>query len=180
VAGLAAEPLPTARLDLEPVRVNHAAEVARAFADAGLHTFTGGEPATEEEWRARLVRRVVGHSPDGSETWLNWMVRRRDTGELVGVMQATVRNPAAGDADGDEVAEIGWTVATAHQHRGYAREAATAMVEEVRRHGVRRFIAHIHPGHHASMGVARALGLAPTGIVVDREIRWSTDDQPTT
>ncbi|MFI5080697.1 MAG: hypothetical protein ACHQCE_06480 [Streptosporangiales bacterium] len=34
-------------------------------------------------------------------------------------------------------------------------------------------VAHIHPGHLASQGVARAAGLSPTGDVHDGEVRWS-------
>lgn len=33
-------------------------------------------------------------------------------------------------------------------------------------------VAHIHPGHLASQGVARAAGLSPTADVRDGEIRW--------
>jgi hypothetical protein len=33
-------------------------------------------------------------------------------------------------------------------------------------------VAHIHPGHLASQGVARAAGLSPTGDVYDGEVRW--------
>jgi RimJ/RimL family protein N-acetyltransferase len=159
-----AEPLQTARLDLEPLRVEHAAEAARAFADERLHTFTGGAPADEAALRERYGHQVVGRSPDGSETWLNWMLRRRDTGDLVGSVQATVR---------DGGADLAWVVAVAHQGQGYAREAAQAMAAWLREAGVSRLTAHIHPDHAASAGVARALGLSPTETVVDGEIRWS-------
>jgi RimJ/RimL family protein N-acetyltransferase len=160
----AAGRLHTPRLELEPLRIEHAAEAARAFDDERLHRFTGGTPATEAELRERYGRQVVGHSPDGSETWLNWMLRRRDTGELVGTVQATVR---------DGRADLAWVVAGPHQGQGYAREAAQAMATWLREDGVHRLTAHIHPDHAASAGVARALGLSPTGTVVDGEIRWT-------
>jgi hypothetical protein len=35
-------------------------------------------------------------------------------------------------------------------------------------------VAHVLPEHQASMGVARAIGLAPTDVVVDGEVRWET------
>ncbi len=107
---------------------------------------------------------MVGHSPDGTETWLNWMVRRRDTGELVGIAQATVVGT---------MADLAWVVAVPHQGRGYAREAALAVRDHLARTGVVGFTAHIHPDNDASAGVARALGLVPTGAVVDGEIRWT-------
>ena len=40
-----AEPLTTERLALEPLRPDHAHELAPVLADPALHAFTGGEPA---------------------------------------------------------------------------------------------------------------------------------------
>lgn len=162
--GLVAEPVPTDRLDLEPLRISHAAEAARAFADERLHTFTGGSPADEAALRDRYVLQLRGSSPDGRATWLNWMLRRRDSGELVGTVQATVR---------DDTADLAWVVAVPHQGQGYAREAALAMHDWLRVRGVARFTAHVHPEHAASSAVARALGLTPTDVVVDGETRWA-------
>jgi RimJ/RimL family protein N-acetyltransferase len=144
------------------------------FDDERLHRYTGGAPATADQLRDRFGRQVTGTSPDGSEIWLNWMLRRRDTGDLVGTVQATVRRSAGGLGNGERVAEVAWVVAVGQQHHGYAREAAAAMTAELRRRGVHRFLAHIHPDHEASVRVARFLGLRPTDIRVDGEIRWVT------
>ena len=92
------------------------------------------------------------------------MVRRRDTGQLVGTVQATVTGSTA---------ELAWVVAVPHQGQGYAREAALAVRNRLRDDGIARFTAHVHPDHDASAGIARALGLAPTDTIVDGEIRWS-------
>jgi RimJ/RimL family protein N-acetyltransferase len=165
---LTVQPLRSARLNLEPLRVEHAAEAAVVFADARLHRYIGGAPAGEQQLRRRNARQVAGRSVDGEELWLNWMVRHRASGALVGTVQATVRHrPGSGD-----VAELAWTVATPHQYLRYAREAAGAMVGWLRNCGVDRLVAHVHPEHRASIGVARALGLTPTATVVDGEIRW--------
>ena len=162
------QPLRSPRLDLEPLRVDHAAEAAVVFDDERLHRYIGGAPAGEQQLRRRYTRQVAGRSVDGEELWLNWMVRHRASGALVGTVQATVRPRPRGGS----VAELAWTVATQQQHRGYAREAAGAMVSWLRDCGVDRFIAHVHPEHRASIGVARALGLSPTATIVDGEIRW--------
>ena len=167
------QPLRSARLDLEPLRVDHAAEAAVVFDDERLHRYIGGAPAGEEELRRRYAQQVAGRSSDGRELWLNWMVRHRASGVLVGTVQATVRHRPRGGG----VAELAWTVATHHQHRGYAQEAAGAMVTWLRSCGVDRFIAHVHPEHRGSIGFARALGLTPTATVVDGEIRW-VDGEP--
>ncbi len=53
-----------------------------------------------------------------------------------------------------------------------ARDAAGAMVAWLREQGVATVVAHVHPDHRASQGVARAVGLTPTVITVDGEVRW--------
>lgn len=155
-------------LDLEPLTVEHADELHRLLDDPALHTFTGGQPADIHELRARYARQVLGRSPDGSQRWLNWVVRDRDTGRAVGTVQATVTT-----ADGRRTAEVAWVVARPHQRRGYAREAARTMAAWLRAHGVQELVAHVHPDHTASAAVARTLGLGPTGTVVDGEVRWT-------
>lgn len=156
---------------MEPLRVEHAAEAAAAFDDVTLHTYIGGFPAGLEQLRSRYKRQVAGQSADGSQTWLNWMLRRLDTAELIGTVQATVTHTE----EEDRSAEVAWVIATDHQGQGYAREAATAMATWLRQHHAGSILAHVHPRHDASAGVARALGLRRTSIVVDGEERWSDD-----
>lgn len=161
------ERLETARLLLEPLDVAHAAEMAAVLADPALYLHTGGGPPRAEELRERYERRSRGRSPDGSQRWLNWVVRARASGEAVGYVQATI-----GVASGE--AEVAWVIGTRFQHRGYAREAAAAMVSRLREQRVARVAAHVHPDNEASAGVARAIGLVPTSIVVDGELRWES------
>jgi hypothetical protein len=80
------QPLRSARLDLEPLRVEHAAEAAVVFADARLHRYIGGAPAGEQQLRRRYARQVAGRSADGRELWLTWMVRHRASGAPVGTV----------------------------------------------------------------------------------------------
>ncbi len=105
------------------------------------------------------------HSPDGTEDWLNWIVRVREGGEPVGTVQATV-------VEGGSQAEIAWVVGTPWQGRGYAREATSALVAWLRGRGVARIVAHVHPDHAASEAVARAAGLVPTDETQDGERLW--------
>jgi len=167
VDGIAAQQLHGQGLTLEPLRVEHAAELAPVLDDADLHVFIGGQPATPEELHRRYEQLVVGHSPDGSEIWLNWVVRRRDDGQAVGTVQATIA-----EQDGRLIADIAWVIGSSHQRRGYAREATQTMAGWLREQQVDVVIAFVHPEHEASMAVARALGLAPTDVLVDGEVRW--------
>jgi RimJ/RimL family protein N-acetyltransferase len=131
--------------------------------DPGLHAFTGGTPMTRDALEKWIEYVVPGHSPDGGEIWKNWVVRLRDEGQAIGTVQATIV--------GDE-ATLAWTIGSAWQGHGYAKEAATAVRLWVATSGVVWFRAEIHPEHEASAAVARSIGLAPTTEVVDGEVVW--------
>lgn len=163
----AAEPIETPRLTLEPLQVEHAGEMVEVLSAPALYEYIGGRPPSLEQLRARYTRQAVGHSPDGCQGWLNWIARDRETGIAVGTVQATLTA-----ADGGLTAEIAWVVGAAHQRRGYAKEAAAAMVEWLRAKGIDAITAHIHPGHKASIGVAARLGLTATDVAEDGETRW--------
>jgi RimJ/RimL family protein N-acetyltransferase len=160
-----AEPVRTTRLDLLPLRVEDAGEMAGVLSGPALHTFIGGAPLGVAELRTRYERLVAG-SPDPDVSWCNWVLRLRAQARLVGTVQATVRG---------ESAEIAWVVGTDWQGRGFAREAARGLVGLLGRRHIRTVVAHVHPDHHASAAVARAAGLAPTGELHDGEVRWQLD-----
>lgn len=135
------------------------------LADPALYAFTGGEPPSEASLRRRYERQVVGRSPDGSQEWLNWIVRDAD-GVAVGYAQATVTEDGARG-------EVAWVIGTPWQSRGYAGEAAAAVVEWLTRRGVTGVTAHVHRDHAASRAVARRAGLTPTDDVHDGEQLWA-------
>jgi RimJ/RimL family protein N-acetyltransferase len=167
---LDAVPLETVRLELEPLRVDHAEEMAPLLADTNLYAFTGGQPPMRAELRARYERQVTGRSPDGAEAWLNWIVRRRDDGRALGFVQAAIS--AEPPPPAPVTAVLAWVLGARHQGKGYAREAGEALVAWLASAGVQRLVAYIHPEHAASMAVAQALGLRPTDERVDTEIVW--------
>jgi len=152
------------RVVLEPLRVEHAAELVDVLSDAALYRYTGGSPPGRAELEARYERQVAG-SGDPTEEWHNWVVRLGDDGPATGYVQATVGPDPA-------TAELAWVVGTRWQGRGLAREAAAAVLDHLLASGVGRVVAHVHPDHVASQGVAAALGLAPTEVVVDGEVEW--------
>ncbi len=156
---------------LEPLRADHAAEMVSVLADESIYEFIGGEPPTLESLQARYEIQSRGESPDGSQSWLNWIIRIIDTAEAAGYAQATVSD----DEDGHWVAEIAWVVAPPFQRRRVATTAALAVCRFLGEQGVERVTAHVHPDHAASQGVARAIGLHPTSDIVDGEVRWLAD-----
>ena len=161
--------LESERLVLEPLEPGHADELAPVLDDIALHRFIGGRPDSAEALRARFARQAAGWSPDGRQRWLNWTVRVRATGQAVGTMQATVSG-----SEPQTVAVLAWVIGVSHQGQGMAKEAAALVVSWLHAHGVTCVRARIHPGHHASMAVARSIGLRPTDVVEDGEVRWES------
>ncbi|SMQ13768.1 Protein N-acetyltransferase, RimJ/RimL family [Streptomyces sp. Ag82_O1-12] len=163
---LAAQAISTERLDLLPLAVEHAEEMAAVLSDPALHTFIGGTPDTPGALRSRYQHMTAG-SADPAVSWLNWVIRLRDESCLTGTVQATVSSCGHG-----LIAEIAWVVGTPWQGRGIASEAARGLVAWLGQQPVQTVIAHIHPEHRASVAVATAAGLTPTDEWHEGEIRW--------
>lgn len=156
----------TGRLDLLPLRAEHAGEMAGVLSDPALHAFIGGAPAAPDALRSRYERLVAG-SPDPTVSWCNWVIRLREQACLVGTVQATITPCGSG-----RLAEIAWVVGTPWQGRGFATEAARGLVGWLRQQAVETVIAHVHPDHRASAAVAAAAGLTATGHRHEGEVRW--------
>ncbi|MEU4544496.1 GNAT family N-acetyltransferase [Nonomuraea dietziae] len=156
------------RISLTPLTVADADEMVDVLSDERLYTFTGGSAPTLDGLRARYTRQVAGHSPDGVEEWHNWIVRRGGDGRAVGYVQATITEQG-------RRAEIAWVIGLAWQRRGYASQAATALVAWLFDRGVEHVVAHIHPDHTASAAVAARAGLSPTDRFDDGERLWRAE-----
>ena len=145
----------TDRLDLEPLVVAHARELFERLRDPTLYAFIDEAPPTslaalETRYRA-LERRGP---PDGrNEVWFNWACRERATGELAGLMQATVVP--------DQPALIAYVFTAGGQGRGLAREASGAVVRALFRDWAQPAVeATVHPDNARSIALLEALGFA--------------------
>ena len=170
MTGPAAGRIETERLVLEPLAVEHAEEMAEVLGDPRLHAFIGGSPLSVEELRTRYARLVGGPPAGRDESWLNWVVRQREDGQLVGTVQATV-------ASGTEAA-LAWVIGTPWQGRGFAAEAARALAAWFDARDI-AVTANIHPDHVASAAVASAAGLVATTEVAEGEVVWRRAVDPT-
>ncbi|MET7280034.1 GNAT family N-acetyltransferase [Kribbella sp. NPDC005582] len=150
----------TSRLTMLPLAPDYAEEMAGVLSDPALYAFTGGEPPTVDALRARYERQVAGPA-SADEYWLNWVIQAGD--ELIGYVQSTVTGTTA---------EIAWVIGSAWQGRGYAKEAASGLVDWLTAQGL-RIVAHVHPEHGASAAVATAVGLSRTDQLDDGEYLWT-------
>jgi RimJ/RimL family protein N-acetyltransferase len=155
----------TERLRLTPLVVEDADEMVTVLDDERMYEFTGGCPPSLDELRDRYRRLIVGYSADGSQRWLNWVVRLTAEDLAVGAMQATLTTERSS-------ADVAWEIGVPWQGRGIASEAASAVVQWLLDQGVGTITAYIHPEHHASGRVAASAGLAPTSTAVDGETVW--------
>ena len=66
--------------------------------------------------------------------------------------------------------EFGYTVFEEFRGRGYATEAARALMAWAQHeHAIRHFIASVSPGNTASLAIVRKLGFVETGTLWDEE-----------
>ncbi len=167
LAGMRGEMIVSERLVLRPLCAEDAEEMVGVLSDERLHDFMGGNPLTLDELRRRYQRLAIGHSADGTETWLNWVVLLRHSSAAVGFVQATVTGQ-----DDQRHAQIAWVTGTAWQRQGIASEATIALVAWLQRGGVATISANVHPRHAASQKVAAHAGLQLTDEQNDGEQVW--------
>lgn len=147
--------LETERLVLRGHRAGDLADCLALWGDPEVTRFIGGKPSTQEEVWSRLVR-YVGH-------WAllgfgYWVVTEKESGRFMGeVGFADFRRVIEPSLDG--VPEIGWVIAPHGHGRGYATEAARAVVAWGERHfGPVRTACIIAPENEPSIRVAEKCG----------------------
>lgn len=162
----------TTRLTLTPLVVADTADLHPSLQEPALYAFIPQEPPESIAWlEARYSRLEQRRSPDGSEIWLNWVVRRRDDLISVGTVEATIR--------ADRMALLAYTIFTAHQRRGYASEACRAIVDHLGRTcGVVCVLADVDTRNLASIALLERLGFVKiaTTIAADTFKGASSDD----
>jgi RimJ/RimL family protein N-acetyltransferase len=135
----------------------------RRDAAASLISASLPEDWPDEEARRRLAQRLEQMQRDPSEApWLLRAMISRAAMEMVGALNFHGRPNAQGQA------KLGYTVFPAHRQRGYATEAALAMMGWARHeHEVHRFLLSISPDNAASLRVADKLGFRRIGVQMD-------------
>ncbi len=142
--------LRSARLTLEPQVVSHADKMFLVLGDPAIYEYENEPPVSLEWLRERFARLESRCSADGSEVWLNWVIRLA-TSELVGFVQATV-SP-------NGVAAIAFELSSRYWGRGFATEAIRSMVNElVSNYKVRSLSAVLKQRNQRSLRLLQRLG----------------------
>ncbi len=146
----------SARLIIAPLAPEHAGELFAALDDPAVHQWLDTPAPASAEALAQDIRRLQRGPADGNECWLNWALRRRDSGACIGTLQATVQ--------GHQPAWIGYVLGTAAWRQGFATEALRWLIDELRSgHGVTLLRASVDPRNHASLRVLERCGFVNLG-----------------
>ncbi|MFN9448894.1 MAG: GNAT family N-acetyltransferase [Rubrivivax sp.] len=145
--------LSTDRCTLETLREANAVAMLRVLANPAIDEFENATPPSPQ-WLAQRYRRLESRgSPDGSQHWLNGVVR--PPGEvLAGYVQATVLSSA--------IAYVAYELNSRHWRQGIGSRAVRAMLDELREHnGVHTFVAVLKAANFRSAALLRSLGFDP-------------------
>ncbi len=149
----------TERLVIRPWRLEEAPRVLDILSRVEVVKWLDdGEPKLMkdlDEARAQ-IRRTHVRSEDPPRGF--WAIEVRATGEVAGsVMLLTLPN-----AEHDEV-EIGWHLHPDSWGKGYASEAASAVLAYGLGHGLPQILALTHLDNYPSQGLARRIGMESLG-----------------
>ena len=150
--------LTTARLLLRPYTLDDAEAAFGIYRHDSVTRWLGSVPqpvASVEDMAARLARWIAQETPGRPHVGRRAVVVR-ESGLLAGT---AVVAPLAEDGQ----LEIGWHFNPAFHGRGYATEAARALLEAAFAAGEPALLALVKPGNEPSAAVARRLGMTPIG-----------------
>jgi ribosomal-protein-alanine N-acetyltransferase len=167
MSGISIKALETARLDLIPCtpeqllalieQPERFEQLAGLPVAEDLHGFYASDQVSPQ-WRAALRN---ASEPD---PWRHgFFVVHREQRVVIG----SAGYKGAPDADG--IVEIAYGIVPSHEGRGYATEAAAALVTFAFDHGAQRLRAHTLPVANASTHVLLKNGFQNVGSVVDPE-----------
>ena len=140
-------------LRLEPQVAAHAEEMFIVLSDPAIYEYENAPPKSLALLRNRFARLESRQSSDGSEAWLNWVIRVPNDA-LIGYVQASVY------ADGR--AAIAYVLHSTHWGQGLARRAVQVMIAELsRHHQARKFSAVLKRENFRSSTLLTRLGFMP-------------------
>lgn len=133
-------PLLTPRLSIEPLSIADLASFVSYRQDPEIARYQGWDASYSREQAIELITSQQGVLLPDLDDWLQLGIRSRDTGELLGdlaihTVEVDAEVEVGVDVE-DEVAqtvfEIGFTIATQHQGKGFAREAAAVLMNTLK------------------------------------------------
>jgi RimJ/RimL family protein N-acetyltransferase len=157
-------PLETERLVLRPFEESDFDAVYAMQSDAEVARWLYDEPRTLEETRAHLERKIAATELTAEDDWLSAAVIERESGACVGDMAIHWVS------ERHKTGEIGFIFDPAHQGRGYATEAARAVLAwGFDGMGFHRMIGRTEARNVASARVLEKLGMRLEAHLLENE-----------
>jgi [ribosomal protein S5]-alanine N-acetyltransferase len=145
--------LTTPLCTLEPQLAAHAAEMFQVLADPAIYEFENAPPESEAKLRERFTKLETRRSADGSQQWLNWVIRLPG-GALAGYVQASVLPSGT--------SYVAYELASRHWRQGIGSSAVGAVLQELSAHyATRTFVAVLKARNFRSRGLLAKLGFRP-------------------
>lgn len=155
-------------MTLEPQTAEHAAEMFAVLSDPAIYAHENSPPPSADWLRTRFERLATRRSADGTELWLNWVVRLRSS-QLIGYVQATVFPNAK--------AAIAYEFSSAYWGQGLAREAVEALIRELAGYyHVTHLAAVAKSANQRSLRLLDRLGFAPASPELHAQYRLEPDE----
>lgn len=147
----------TERLILRAHHVDDFEHIAAQWADPAVVKYIGGTPSTREASWSRLLRYPGHWQMLGFGYWIVFEKADGAEGAFVGEIgladyQRDITPPLNG------MAEMGWVVSPAFHGKGYASEAAQAVIRWAEKNLDRQLCCIIAPEHQASIRLAEKCG----------------------
>lgn len=163
----------TPRFTLVSLRAHHAEPMYAGLSDPDGYAFIPQVPPDSvAALAARYAMLERGSSPDGSESWLNWVIERLSDGMLLGYLQATV-------AHTDRLIYIAYFVFAAHRRQGIAGETLRALLPALTAaYAGYRIEAQIDTRNAASLALVESLGFVRVRTVREADVfKGSVSDE---
>ena len=147
----------TERLILRGHRAEDFEAIAAQWADPAVVKYIGGTPSSREASWSRLLRYPGHWQVLGFGYWILYEKNNGAEGAFAGeIGLADYQREITPSLDG--MAEMGWVIAPAFHGKGYAFEAAQAVLKWADTHLDRQLCCIIDPQHQASIRLAEKCG----------------------
>jgi RimJ/RimL family protein N-acetyltransferase len=169
-------PLVTARLALRLVRDSDAGAIHRFRGNPAATTYLSHGPLTEKANRERLAA-AMALSEASTPPWFNhsWAIVLQESGEVVGdarTWNTADLTPAGVLAPGRHPAHhaaLAYVLHPDHQHQGYGREAAGALVDWLfTDSSISTIVAGVYEPNTPSIRLLRSLGFRKDPALTDQ------------
>lgn len=151
--------LKSERLVCRPMRIEDAEALHQFYSDHQAMTWFSHPPYDKLEQTRAKIAAAIDH-PE----WRGWSITVEGDDRAIGTLAAHEKRQGG-------VIEIAYSLVRDHWGKGYAREAVTALIDQLFSEGHRKLFGDVDPDNLASRRLLESLGFQLEGILRDE---WNT------